>query len=67
MAIDVPFTEEEMAVDCGLGYPRAYAKLCRDRSFGPYSHGPPFTFTPYSLQPHQVLAPFLFGFLVELL
>ncbi|KAM7483690.1 hypothetical protein LguiB_008273 [Lonicera macranthoides] len=53
MAIDLSFTEEELAVDCGLGYPRAYAKLCRDRSFGPYSHGPPFTFTPYSLQPHQ--------------
>ncbi|KAK6162561.1 hypothetical protein DH2020_002402 [Rehmannia glutinosa] len=38
-----------MAVDDGLGYPKAYAKLCRDRSFGPFSHGPPFTFTPYAL------------------
>ncbi|XP_075501028.1 uncharacterized protein LOC142539445 [Primulina tabacum] len=48
-AMDMVFTEEEMAVDQGVGYPRAYAKLCRDRSFGPYSNGPPFTFTPYAL------------------
>lgn len=48
------FTEEEMAVDQGVGYPRAYAKLCRDRSFGPYSYGPPFTFTPYALVQQEV-------------
>ncbi|KAG6428003.1 hypothetical protein SASPL_112251 [Salvia splendens] len=49
MANDFVFTEEEMAVDGGLGYPTAFAKLCRDRSFGPFSHGPPYTFTPYAL------------------
>ncbi|KAK4414652.1 hypothetical protein Salat_2878200 [Sesamum alatum] len=49
MANNVVFTDEEMAVDECLGYPKAYAKLCRDRSFGPFSHGPPFTFTPYAL------------------
>ncbi|KAL1543377.1 myosin-9-like [Salvia divinorum] len=49
MAKDFVFTEEEMAVDEGLGYPKAFAKLCRDRSVGPFSHGPPYTFTPYAL------------------
>ncbi|KAH0982691.1 hypothetical protein GBA52_009868 [Prunus armeniaca] len=44
MAFDYSFTADEMAIDDGLGYPKAYAKLCRDRSAGPYSHGPPFTF-----------------------
>ncbi|PIN20979.1 hypothetical protein CDL12_06337 [Handroanthus impetiginosus] len=53
MANDFVFTEEEMAVDEGLGYPKAYAKLCRDRSVGPFSHGPPFTFTPYALVPQE--------------
>ncbi|XP_042482680.1 uncharacterized protein LOC122063084 [Macadamia integrifolia] len=46
------FTEEEMVVDDGLGYPKLYAKLCRDPHLSPYSHGPPFTFIPYSFQ-HQ--------------
>ncbi|KAK4411247.1 NADH-ubiquinone oxidoreductase chain 5 [Sesamum angolense] len=49
MANNLVFTGEELAVDECLGYPKAYAKLCRDRSFGPFSHGPPFTFTPYAL------------------
>ncbi|KAL3616500.1 hypothetical protein CASFOL_039890 [Castilleja foliolosa] len=49
MANNFVFTDQEIAVDESLGYPKAYAKLCRDRSFGPFSHGPPFTFTPYSL------------------
>ncbi|KAK2974344.1 hypothetical protein RJ640_021200 [Escallonia rubra] len=53
MAADLLFNEEEMVVDEGLGYPRAYARLCKDRSFGPYSHGPPFTFTPYALHKHE--------------
>ncbi|KAL6972829.1 hypothetical protein U1Q18_027003 [Sarracenia purpurea var. burkii] len=44
-----------MAIDEGLGYPKAYAKLCRDRSVSPYSHGPPFTFTPYALQHNEGL------------
>ncbi|CAI9769363.1 unnamed protein product [Fraxinus pennsylvanica] len=49
MVSELMFMDEEMAIDEGLGYPIAYAKLCRDRSFGPFSHGPPFTFTPYVL------------------
>ncbi|KAA8540448.1 hypothetical protein F0562_024633 [Nyssa sinensis] len=53
MASHLMFTREEMAIDEGLGYSKAYAKLCRDRSFSPYSHGPPFTFTPYALQQHE--------------
>ncbi|XP_073309826.1 uncharacterized protein [Primulina huaijiensis] len=53
--MDILFTEEEMCIDQGLGYPRAYAKLCRDRSFGPYSNGPPFTFTPYTLVQQEEL------------
>ncbi|XP_019436389.1 PREDICTED: trichohyalin-like isoform X2 [Lupinus angustifolius] len=49
MAEDYVFTPEEMAVNENLGYPKAYAKLCRDRGFTPYTYGPPFTFTPYAL------------------
>ncbi|XAR67750.1 hypothetical protein NMG60_11002639 [Bertholletia excelsa] len=55
MAADLIFTEDEMAVDEGLGYPKAYAKLCRGRSVSPYSHGPPFTFVPYALSQNEVL------------
>lgn len=57
MAADCAFTEDDMAVDEGLGYPKAYAKICRDRSasgVGLYSHGPPFCFTPYPLQEDEV-------------
>lgn len=57
MAADYAFTEDDMAVDEGLGYPKAYAKICRDRSasgVGLYSHGPPFCFTPYPLQEDEV-------------
>ncbi|XP_019448111.1 PREDICTED: trichohyalin-like isoform X2 [Lupinus angustifolius] len=49
MAEDYRFTLEEMAVNENLGYPKAYAKICRDRGFSPYSNGPPFTFIPYAL------------------
>ncbi|XP_020223172.1 uncharacterized protein LOC109805499 isoform X1 [Cajanus cajan] len=49
-AEDYGFAPEEMTVNENLGYPKAFAKLCRDRSFSPYSHGPPFTFIPYALQ-----------------
>lgn len=49
-AEDYGFTPEEMIVNENLGYPKAFAKLCRDRGFSPYSHGPPFTFIPYALQ-----------------
>ncbi|XP_049396999.1 uncharacterized protein LOC125860980 [Solanum stenotomum] len=55
MAGDLVFTPEEMVIDQGLGYPKAYAKICKDRSFGPFSCGPPFTFTPYALPQHEVL------------
>ncbi|KAL2332423.1 hypothetical protein Fmac_020004 [Flemingia macrophylla] len=51
-AEDYGFAPEEMTVNENLGYPKAFAKLCRDRSFSPYSHGPPFTFIPYALQEH---------------
>ncbi|CAJ1955146.1 unnamed protein product [Sphenostylis stenocarpa] len=52
-AEDYGFAPDEMVVSENLGYPKAFAKLCRDRSFGPYSHGPPFTFIPYALQEHE--------------
>jgi hypothetical protein len=51
------FTEEEKAVDDALGYPKAYARLCRGVGGAvglPYSHGPPHAFLPYVLQPHEV-------------
>lgn len=54
-AEDFMFSEDEIRVDQGLGYPIAYSKLCKDRSFSPFSHGPPFTFTPYSLSHNEVL------------
>ncbi|CAI9781603.1 unnamed protein product [Fraxinus pennsylvanica] len=47
------FTDEEMSIDQALGYPEAYAKLSRDRSFSPFNNGPPFTFTPYSLSQQE--------------
>ncbi|XP_031487265.1 uncharacterized protein LOC116255543 [Nymphaea colorata] len=50
------FAEEEMVVDQTLGFPIAYAKLCRDPDLGnPYTRGPPFTFTPYILEPREAL------------
>ncbi|KAK6914948.1 hypothetical protein RJ641_020065 [Dillenia turbinata] len=55
MASITGFTVEEMKVDEGLGYPKAYAKLCRDRQINPFNHGPPFTFIPYSLHQQDVL------------
>lgn len=55
MEEDYGFTPEEMAVNENLGYPKAYAKLCRNRGFTPYSHGPPFTFTPYALHEDEVI------------
>lgn len=50
---DLSFTREEMAVDENLGYPKAYAKLCRDRSFSSFSSGPPFIFIPLALPPQE--------------
>ncbi|KAH7652116.1 hypothetical protein IHE45_20G100900 [Dioscorea alata] len=50
------FSEEEMTIDEGLGYPKAYAKLCRSHNaFEPYSQGPPSIFVPYTLQPQEAL------------
>lgn len=54
MADNYLFSEEEMAIDEAVGHPQAYAKLCRDRQAGLYTHGPPFTFTPYSLKKREV-------------
>ncbi|KAE8709169.1 pleiotropic drug resistance protein 1-like [Hibiscus syriacus] len=55
MAVDHAFAHEEMVIDEGLGYPRAYAKICRDPSLAPYNHGLPFTFIPYVLQQSENL------------
>ncbi|KAK8629106.1 hypothetical protein V6N13_077960 [Hibiscus sabdariffa] len=53
MAVDYAFGDEEMVIDEGLGHPRAYAKIYRNRSLGPYNHGPPFTFIPYVLHQNE--------------
>ncbi|XP_038881153.1 titin homolog isoform X2 [Benincasa hispida] len=53
MADNCLFSEEDMAIDEAVGHPQAYAKLCRDRQAGLYTHGPPFTFTPYSLKKRE--------------
>ena len=45
------FTEEERVVDDALGYPKAYARLCR-------AGGARSAFLPYVLQPHEVPASF---------
>lgn len=62
MANNLLFRDEEIAVDEGLGYPKAYAKLSRDRSFGPFSHGPPFSFIPYGLDQQEVKRMHFFSF-----
>jgi hypothetical protein len=54
MAEHYGFTSDEIVINDNLGYPKAYAKLCRDRGFTPYSHGPPFTFLPYALPEDEV-------------
>ncbi|XP_021848206.2 uncharacterized protein [Spinacia oleracea] len=53
MSVAYAFNKEDMAVDQSLGYPRAYAKLCKDTSISPFCHGPPFTFTPYTLHSQE--------------
>ncbi|KAK9141595.1 hypothetical protein Syun_010995 [Stephania yunnanensis] len=45
----VTFTAEEMEIDQGLGYPKAYPKLCRDIILYP------FTFLPFPLPPPEAL------------
>ncbi|XP_024015609.1 LOW QUALITY PROTEIN: cingulin [Eutrema salsugineum] len=47
---DYGITEEDMVIEEAQGYPRAYAKICRDFDALPYRNGPPFTFIPYILQ-----------------
>lgn len=60
------FTSEEMVVNDNLGYPKAYAKLCRDRGFTPYSHGPPFNFLPYALHDDEVPICSFFVFVIKI-
>ncbi|KAG7997958.1 hypothetical protein I3843_01G234100 [Carya illinoinensis] len=55
MAFVYAFPEEEIAVNESFGYPKAYAKLCRDRRVCPYDHGPPFTYIPYGLEQDEEL------------
>lgn len=63
MAADYTFSEDDMVVDEGLGFPKAYAKICRDRAgVGLYSSGPPFCFTPFGLQEDEVRKCFFFCF-----
>ncbi|KAJ8773428.1 hypothetical protein K2173_004258 [Erythroxylum novogranatense] len=52
---DHALNHEDMVVDEGLGYPKAYAKLSRNGGFVAYNYGPPFTFTPFLMQKHEVL------------
>jgi len=58
-------TDEERKVDPELGYPRGYAKLCRNAHIQmrglitPYTEGPPQRFIPYTLQPEDVSQFFL--------
>ncbi|KAF5726905.1 plectin [Tripterygium wilfordii] len=53
METNYSFTEDDMEIEDRLGFPRAYAQLCRERGFGPYCHGPPYTFNPYLLQQNE--------------
>ncbi|KAM7258552.1 hypothetical protein ACFE04_014293 [Oxalis oulophora] len=58
MATDYTLSDQvdmNMIIDQHLGYPKAYAKLCRDRNASPYNVGPPFSFTCYALQPHKAM------------
>eukprot|EP00268_Persea_americana_P062738 TRINITY_DN8065_c0_g1_i2.p1 TRINITY_DN8065_c0_g1~~TRINITY_DN8065_c0_g1_i2.p1 ORF type:complete len:792 (-),score=207.64 TRINITY_DN8065_c0_g1_i2:324-2582(-) len=43
-----------MEIDEGLGYPKAYAKLCRNpHLFNAYNQGPPFSYSPYILHSQE--------------
>ncbi|CAN8270190.1 unnamed protein product [Cochlearia groenlandica] len=55
MSEDYAITEEDMIIDESQGYPRAYAKICRDFDSYPYRNGPPFTFVPYILHQNEML------------
>ncbi|KAL9238624.1 hypothetical protein vseg_013020 [Gypsophila vaccaria] len=53
MSVYDAFTKEEMGIDHNLGYPKAYAKLCKDSNFSAYTHSPSYNFIPYNLNPHE--------------
>ncbi|CAL1377876.1 unnamed protein product [Linum trigynum] len=55
MASDSALHEADRAVDGALGYPKSYAKCCRDGGVGIFNQGPPLTFTPYyPIHHHQI-------------
>uniref|UniRef100_A0A7N1A8W3 Uncharacterized protein n=1 Tax=Kalanchoe fedtschenkoi TaxID=63787 RepID=A0A7N1A8W3_KALFE len=53
MAAELVLPANELVVDEDLGYPRAYARLCRDGSYSSYRNGPPSAFLPYALRSEQ--------------
>ncbi|KAJ8649134.1 hypothetical protein MRB53_002157 [Persea americana] len=54
MATTFSFSEEDVEIDEGLGYPKAYANLCRNpHLFNAYNQGPPFAYTPYILHSQE--------------
>ncbi|KFK38901.1 hypothetical protein AALP_AA3G175600 [Arabis alpina] len=55
MLDDYGINEEDLVIEEAQGYPRAYAKICRDFDASPYRNGPPFTFMPYILQQNESL------------
>lgn len=55
MLSDYGITEEDLVIEEAQGYPRAYAKICRDFDAFAYRNGPPFTFMPYILQQNEVI------------
>ncbi|PKA64544.1 hypothetical protein AXF42_Ash007289 [Apostasia shenzhenica] len=56
MAAKLPaFTQEELAVDEALGFPKAYARICRSTATRAFTLGPPLSFIPYALQPPEAL------------
>lgn len=63
MSEDFGITEEDLVIEEAQGYPRAYAKICRDFDVFPYRNGPPFTFMPYILQQNEVIEYIKLGFL----
>ncbi|XP_002973051.2 uncharacterized protein LOC9637498 [Selaginella moellendorffii] len=62
VAAGICFSDEDRGVDPHLGYPRAYAKLCRNACAWlqlqgfllPHADGPPRAFLPYTARPEEV-------------
>ncbi|KAI4331470.1 hypothetical protein MLD38_029659 [Melastoma candidum] len=53
---DFDFSAEDMAVSQSLGYPAAYAKLCKDRAEAEvFVNGPPFSFSPYGPSQDEIV------------